>query len=284
MMIQLRNLNKTISRKKILNNLNLDLNGVTGILGPNGAGKSTLMQIIASVEKGDRGSEVAFKTTFKEPTRIGYVPQNFFVYPNLTVQDTLRLLSSLKGFSTLQGIQNLLDKFNLNDYGLVKMKDLSGGVRRRVAIAQALINDPHYLIIDEPTAGLDISECINIRKLLLDISKNTDIIISSHNTEDIELICNHVVVIESGNILYNGTIKDIVDQAKLTPYQTYCTHKELSAVSEAATIIKTLYAGDDFYEVAYLINDNLPLNLSHKSLAKTFTTGYLSLINQEVIY
>ena len=194
-MIQIRNLSKTVKKKKVLDSINADIKGITGIIGPNGAGKTTLMKIIAAVIDGDKNTEINYNNQRNEDYSIGYLPQQFDIYPDLTVINVLTLLARLKNQYDMEYLEELLSNLNLIEYKNQKMKTLSGGTLRRVGVAQALLTKPDFLIIDEPTAGLDILECIKLRTSLLNISKkNIQIVISSHIPEDITSICNHLKI------------------------------------------------------------------------------------------
>lgn len=241
--IKVKNLSRTIKGSKILNNINLEMEGIIGIIGPNGAGKSTLMKIIAGVEIGDSGYSITFNDMERSGVSIGYLPQEFSIFPNLTVWDSLKVLVILKG-GDINEIEELMNIMNLQDYKEKKMKQLSAGVYRRVGIAQALIDNPEYLIIDEPTAGLDIIECIKLRKILLEISSRVHIIISSHLPDDIELICNHIVVINEGEMKFEGPLNEMIQLSDgqifstIAEWQNQLFHEKLNDVIKVKRISK----------------------------------------------
>lgn len=283
-MITIKNLSKTIRGNKILDNLNLQLKGITGIIGPNGAGKSTLMRIIASVEKGDKGSEIIFDKTNNEQIRIGYLPQNFSIYPNLTVYEVLKLLATLKGNFDSAHIEHLIELLNLDNYKNKKMKELSGGTHRRVGIAQALLNKPNYLIIDEPTAGLDIIECIKLRNILLTISEKVeDIIISSHLPEDIEYICNHIVVIEKGQKRFEGSLSEMIQRSENLSYEATIELNDLQKLNTIGEIVKIDKISNRLVKVKFITRKPIADHQLYKPVQPGFLGSYVSLLKGEVV-
>ena len=183
--------------------------GVLGLLGPNGAGKSTLMRILATVT-GATGGSVKWNDTniAKHPDRIrevlGYLPQDFGVYPQLTAQEFLEYLSAAKGLdrkTAKKRIDELLTAVNLNDARKRALGGFSGGMRQRVGIAQALLNDPQVLIVDEPTAGLDPEERVRFRNLLSDLSGERIVILSTHVVSDVEAVATRIAIINHGRLL-----------------------------------------------------------------------------------
>jgi ABC-type multidrug transport system ATPase subunit len=193
-----------------LKNINLNIeNGVLGLLGPNGAGKSTLMRILATITKATDG-----KVTWegidiaKQPNQsrkvLGYLPQDFGVYPNLNAKEFLEYMAAIKGIKKQHAkrrIQELLELVNLHEAGKRPLGGYSGGMRQRIGIAQALLNDPKLLIVDEPTVGLDPEERIRFRNLLSDLSGDRIIIFSTHIVSDIEAIATELAVIAEGCLL-----------------------------------------------------------------------------------
>ncbi|WP_318619356.1 ATP-binding cassette domain-containing protein [Priestia megaterium] len=279
-MIKINNLSKTIKRKKILNNINVELKGITGILGPNGAGKTTLMKILASVEKADNDTEIIYKNKNKKEIKIGFLPQNFYVYPNLTVIHVLKLLSTLKETYDENHLENLLIQLNLTEYRNEKMKNLSGGTLQRVGIAQALLNKPDYLIIDEPTTGLDINECIKLRSILLDISREIDIIISSHIPEDITSICNHLIVIEQGKKIFEGGLERFIEKSIGATYETTIYKSEIVSLNGIGSILKIEQLPGDKVKVRIATQTFLS-DSSFKKVKPDFLSGYVGLLKGE---
>lgn len=213
---------KKFSKKTILNDLSLQISGTYGLLGPNGAGKTTLMRMLATILTADRGTITYGKLDWKSPQEvreiIGYLPQHFSLYPTISVYDCLEHLAILKGIKDKQKrsfeIDHLLEETNLVEVKYKKMNQLSGGMLRRVGIAQALIGNPKILIIDEPTAGLDIEERVRFRRLLRKIAKDKIVIISTHIVEDLESVCDQICMIKNGEVLVAGTIQEVCKRAQ----------------------------------------------------------------------
>lgn len=279
-MITVRNLSKTVRGKKILEDLNLDIKGITGIIGPNGAGKSTLMRILASVDQADQGSEITFSDSAASGS-IGYLPQDFSVYPNLTVFEVLKLLASLKGNVDTDHTNELLDSLHLTVHKNKKIKELSGGTRRRVGIAQALLNKPHYLIIDEPSAGLDILECLNLRNILLRVSERTHIIISSHLAEDIEFICDHIIIIDEGKKKFEGSLDEMKKNIQYHTYEALIEQKNLSSLDEIGEIIKVEKRSQGIIKVQF-VTDKKVNHENFRLIDTGFVAGYVSLLKSEL--
>ena len=186
--------------------------GVVGILGPNGAGKSTLFRMLATVTRPTTGNimwdgeEVrAHPDRFRE--QLGYLPQDFGIYPNLTAVEFLNYLAAARGISgsaASERVTKLLDLVNLSESRKRKLGSMSGGMKQRVGIAQALLNDPQLLIVDEPTAGLDPEERIRFRNLLGELAGDRVVLLSSHIVSDIEAVASSVAVVANGHLLYFG--------------------------------------------------------------------------------
>lgn len=278
-MIQIRNLSKTIKRKKILTDINADLKGITGIIGPNGAGKTTLMKIIATVLNGDKNTEILYSHQNNTNVNIGYLPQQFNIYSELTVIDVLTLLAQLKKVFDEIYINYLLESLNLMDYKHQKMKELSGGTIQRVGIAQALLTKPDYLIIDEPTTALDIKETINLRNTLLNISKqDIEIVISSHIPEDITSICNHLIVIDQGKKIFEGTIDELANYPSYLTYEGIINKSQIPFINQVGIILNVEQLPKEKIRVKLITNqyiDNPVFEIVDKP---DFISGYIALL------
>jgi ABC-2 type transport system ATP-binding protein len=180
--------------------------GVLGLLGPNGAGKTTLMQIIATVTRptaGEirfRGEDIVRRPETLRP-RLGYLPQDFGTYGNLTAEEHLSYFAALKGVHARTRILEMLERVNLHTVGRRRVGDFSGGMKQRLGIAQALINDPDLLIVDEPTAGLDPEERVRFRHLLTDLGHGKLVILSTHIVSDVEPLATRVAVLREGRLI-----------------------------------------------------------------------------------
>ena len=221
-MLSVKNLNKTYSDgTHALRNISLDLpNGMVGLLGPNGAGKSTLMRTLACIQTPDEG-QISFNNidVLKDPMSIrqqlGYLPQDFGVYPHMSCRALLKHLAVLKGISDSAAqrlhIESLVELTNLSDVANKKVSNFSGGMRQRFGIAQALLGDPKLVIMDEPTAGLDPAERHRLHDLLVTISQNKLILLSTHIVEDVENLCQHVTLINRGKVVESDRIEKLVN-------------------------------------------------------------------------
>lgn len=220
-MIEIENISKQFGKKIALKNVNLSFkSGICGLLGQNGAGKTTLMRILATVLEADDGAiRVNGKKYNKEHMRqnIGYLPQQFSMYKGLTVEESLRHISVLKNIANADActeIDKVLEAVNLSERRTNKIGSLSGGMLRRVGIAQALLGNPALLIVDEPTAGLDPEERLRFRDLLSDIGSDRMILISTHIVEDIEAVCDYAGILSNGMVLVQGTLDEIKNTVK----------------------------------------------------------------------
>lgn len=188
--------------------------GVYGLLGANGAGKTTLMRMLCGILTPTSGT-ITFDGTdvSSEEYRaiLGYLPQDFGYYPEFTAMDFLLYLAALKGIPKLQAkrrARELLELVSLQDVSRKKIKTFSGGMKQRLGIAQALLNDPKLLILDEPTAGLDPKERVRFRNLIEQIGKNSIVLLSTHIVSDIEHIADEILMMKDGQLIYQGKWDD----------------------------------------------------------------------------
>ena len=210
---------KKFKDKKAVDNISLELTpGVWGLLGANGAGKTTLMRMIAGIMRPTSG-QVLYDgvpiQTLGEGYRdvFGFLPQEFGFYSEFTVKDYLAYVAALKGLSereSRQRILELLERVSLTDVYNKKIAKLSGGMKRRVGIAQALLNDPEVLILDEPTGGLDPGERVRFRNLLSEFARDRIVLISTHIVPDVEYIATCHAIIKGGRLLATGTTEELV--------------------------------------------------------------------------
>jgi len=184
--------------------------GVTGLLGANGAGKTTLMRMMSGILTPTSGSITADGIpvqTEEYRALLGYLPQDFGYYPEFNAREFVEYIAALKGLEkkkAKQKTEELLEIVGLSDVANKKIKNFSGGMKQRVGIAQALVNDPKILILDEPTAGLDPKERVRFRNLIADIGKDTIVLFSTHIVSDIEHIAGNVLMIRDGQLIHNG--------------------------------------------------------------------------------
>ena len=203
-----RNLSKRYRDKMAVDGVSLQLaEGINGLLGANGAGKTTLMRMLCGILKPTSGN-IALDgvDVSREDYRavLGYLPQDFGYYPDFTGMDFLLYLAALKGMSRSHAKRKaaeLLELVGLSDVGKKKIRTYSGGMKQRLGIAQALLNDPRLLIVDEPTAGLDPKERVRFRNLLTELGKDTIVLLSTHIVSDLEHIANHMLMMSEGRII-----------------------------------------------------------------------------------
>lgn len=193
-------------------------NGVYGLLGVNGAGKTTLMRMLCTLLKPTEGmitlgEKDIFEMGSDYRKLLGYLPQEFGFYPEFTVQDYLLYISTLKGIRKVvakKRIKVLISKVGLSKVANKKMKKLSGGMKRRVGIAQAMLNNPKILILDEPTAGLDPNERIRFRNLISELSEDRLVLLSTHIVSDVEYIANEIWLMKDGKLMQKGTADKLI--------------------------------------------------------------------------
>lgn len=248
--IEIKNLNKFYGRKQALSNVNLTIGqGMFGLLGRNGAGKTTLMKTLATLLNKKSGEITVCGIPIEKTSEIrkitGYLPQDFSMYPGMTVyeaMDYLGILSELDGAIRKKRIPMLLEKVNLSDNSKTKVKALSGGMKRRLGIAQAILHEPKVLIVDEPTAGLDPEERIRFRNLLCDIAEDKIVILSTHIVGDIEATCEKIAILDSGKLLYNGLVNELIETAEGKIFSITVSKKDLPVLKEryAVTSMRTM--------------------------------------------
>ena len=218
--LKITNLTKDFDGFKAVNNFSFSMDcGVYGLLGVNGAGKTTLMRMLTTLMKPSSGQitwdgEDVFAMDGKYRMLLGYLPQDFGYYPDFSVYDYLMYIAALKGIRPAvarQRVKELLKQVGLVKARNKKMKTLSGGMKRRAGIAQAMLNDPKILILDEPTAGLDPSERIRFRNLISELSEDRIVLLSTHIVSDIEYIANDILLMKDGQLVISGTSEDIID-------------------------------------------------------------------------
>lgn len=219
--------------------------GVWGLLGANGAGKTTLMRMIAGIMEPSSGmiyyNGIPIKE-LKESYRnvFGYLPQDFGFYPEFSVKDYLEYVAALKGLTvndSKRKIDELLERLTLSHVKNKKIAKLSGGMKRRVGIAQALLNDPEVLILDEPTSGLDPGERVRFRNLLSEFAHDRIVLISTHIVSDVEYIATQNAIMKNGNLLSTGTTVELVQQVKGKVWSTTIPMSLLSEYESKLPIV-----------------------------------------------
>ena len=193
--------------------------GIYGLLGPNGAGKTTLMRMVCALIRPTEGKilygNMEINNLGEEYRKVlGFMPQNFGYYPNFTTYRYLEYIASIKGLNpnyAKSKINSLLETVGLTEKRKSKVKTLSGGMRQRLGIAQALLNDPHVLILDEPTAGLDPAERVRFRNLISTVSQDKITILSTHIVTDVAHIANKILLMQKGQLEYGGSVENLTN-------------------------------------------------------------------------
>jgi ABC-2 type transport system ATP-binding protein len=223
--------------------------GVLGLLGPNGAGKTTLMQMVATITRPTSG-RILFRdrdiTEHPEDLRacLGYLPQDFGVYDNLSAKEFLSYFAGIKGVFNRQRIQKMLELVNLHSVGSRPVGSFSGGMKQRLGIAQALINDPQLLVVDEPTAGLDPEERVRFRNLLSDIGFGRLVILSTHIVSDIESIATEVAIMRQGRLLACATHEELLKRAAGQVWELVTDSDEFERLRNAAKVSNAVRRAD----------------------------------------
>jgi ABC-type multidrug transport system ATPase subunit len=254
--------------------------GVLGLLGPNGAGKSTLMRILATVTK-STGGRVLWNGTdisvHPDSVRsvLGYLPQDFGVYPNLSAIEFLEYLAAVKGLtasSAKKRIAELLELVNLTEVARRPLGGYSGGMKQRVGIAQALLNDPQLLIVDEPTAGLDPEERVRFRNLLSELSGERIVILSTHIVSDVEAVATDIALISQGRLVTYGAPEELLSAVNGRVWEVVVPSADLAALRQKFLVSSTAHRADGVH--ARVVAD-APPNPSARPLEPSLEDAYL---------
>lgn len=264
MNITIRHLDKYYGRKQALSDVTMTIpKGMFGLLGRNGAGKTTLMKILATLSKKQSGTVEICGIPVENAAEIrritGYLPQEFNMYPGMSVYEAMDYLGVLSGLSKQERrkrIPVLLERVNLQDDRKKKVKALSGGMKRRLGIAQAVIHDPKVLIVDEPTAGLDPEERVRFRNLLSEIAEERIVILSTHITGDIEASCEEIAVLEEGKLLFRGTVEELLRSVRGKVFRAEISRHELDDLKERCIVTSMLTLGNNV--MARFISEQKP--------------------------
>jgi ABC-2 type transport system ATP-binding protein len=254
MELKTENLYKSYRGKEALKGINITLKpGMYGLLGENGAGKSTLMRILATVDFQTKGT-VFFNgndiVSLDEDYRklIGYMPQDFNVHKSFTAKDFLEYIGALKGMSRNvmnKKIPEVLEFVNLLDVANKKVSSFSGGIKRRIGIAQAILDDPKILFFDEPTAGLDAKERIRFSNIISAMSKDKIVLLSTHIVSDIEAMANNLIVIKQGEILKEGDINTMVNELAGKVWEALVDQSMFNELCESRQIVRRKQEGSN---------------------------------------
>lgn len=271
MELNIVNVTKKYPDKTAVNDVSLTLTpGIWGLLGANGAGKTTLMRMIADIIKPTSGEitldGIDIHTLDSKYRDIfGYLPQEFGFYPEFSVRDYLEYISALKGLGkteTSKKIDELLVVLNLAEVEKKKIRKLSGGMKRRVGIAQALINEPKILILDEPTSGLDPGERIRFRNLISEFAKDRIVIISTHIVSDVEYISFKNVIMKEGCIISEGDTEELALNVDNKVFVATVDHSDLYEFENTTRVVNVRNIQDGQIEIRYL-SDNNPYSFAN---------------------
>ncbi len=260
--------------------------GVLGLLGPNGAGKSTLMRILATITKTTEGkvrwNDVDIAELPNELRAVlGYLPQDFGVYPNLSAIEFLEYLAAIKGLDgklARRRIEELLQVVNLVEARKRPLGGYSGGMKQRLGIAQALLNDPHLLIVDEPTVGLDPEERVRFRNLLSDLSGERIVILSTHIVSDVEAAATDIAIIAKGQLLTHSSPEALLQKVEGKVWEWVIASAELSAIKQRHLISSTIRRGDGVH--VRVVAETSPGSAAQNA-APTLEDAYLYFISQQ---
>ncbi len=288
MSLEIKNLNKTYIKgnTKALDSLSTEFtNGVYGVLGPNGAGKSTLMNIIADNIKADSG-QVLYKgqdilKLGKDFRNIlGYMPQQQGIYSSFTGRRFLWYMAALKGIPkkvAKKRIDEVLKLVNLQDQCDKKMGSYSGGMKQRILIAQALLNDPEVILLDEPTAGLDPMERIRIRNFISEIAINKIVIITTHIVSDIQYISKEVLIMKKGKLLLKDSPENIVKSMEGKVFEVNIKEEELENLKSQYNISNIIKTNEGI--IAKIVSEEPPKGLNVTTVKSSLEDTYLYYFN-----
>lgn len=267
MELSIEQVSKQYKDKKAVQGVSLRLtHGVWGLLGANGAGKTTLMRMAAGLLKPDSGRVTydgipieVLKGRYRDV--FGYLPQEFGFYPEFRVRDYLEYVAALKGLPAKRAkekIDRLLEQLTLAEVGKKKISKLSGGMKRRVGIAQALLNDPEVLLLDEPTSGLDPGERIHLRNLISEFARERIVLISTHIVPDVEYIATRNAIMKDGRLVAEGTTEELIRLVEGKVWSSRVPTEELPALERRLRIINLRNEEEGMVSIRYL--GDMPLD------------------------
>lgn len=275
--IEVRNVSKSFRRKKVLQDIDCKLeNGIYGMLGPNGAGKTTLIRCITGLYS--FGGQIKINevdVSRKKSHEIGYLPQKFGVFTELKVKQMMQYFCNIKKVPKKEWkkiIQDCLQKVNLEEQENTVIRKLSGGMIRRLGIAQSLIGDPKVILLDEPTAGLDPEERMRFKTIITNLSKEQIIIVSTHIVEDIEACCDHIIIMDQGRLIKLGDIDEIRNYASGRILEL--TEEQLQQ-SDNILFVEKSYIWDRKKVFRVIMKDTV-----ENALLPTVEDGYLCLLKE----
>ena len=284
MKLEIKNISKTYKKGtvKALDDFSVTLTpGVYGLLGPNGAGKSTLMNIITDNLNADSGEVLYDGENIKKLGKdyrsvLGYMPQQQGLYDDFTLNRFLWYMSALKGLKkkdAKEKITSLLETVNLTESAYKKLGGFSGGMKQRALIAQALLNNPKILILDEPTAGLDPKERIRIRNFISEIAEDKIVLISTHVVSDIEFIAKEIILLKEGKLISHNTCNSLTKEIENKVFEVEIEKEELKYFQENYRVSNLFHSGDKI--TVRIVTDTPPKNYKPKPVPPTLEDLYL---------
>ena len=284
MKLEIKNISKTYKKGtvKALDDFSVTLTpGVYGLLGPNGAGKSTLMNIITDNLNADSGEVLYDGENIKKLGKdyrsvLGYMPQQQGLYDDFTLNRFLWYMSALKGLKkkdVKEKITSLLETVNLTESAYKKLGGFSGGMKQRALIAQALLNNPKILILDEPKAGLDPKERIRIRNFISEIAEDKIVLISTHVVSDIEFIAKEIILLKEGKLISHNTCNSLTKEIENKVFEVEIEKEELKYFQENDRVSNLFHSGDKI--TVRIVTDTPPKNYEPKPVPPTLEDLYL---------
>ena len=282
--LEIKNISKTYKKGtvKALDDFSVTLTpGVYGLLGPNGAGKSTLMNIITDNLNADSGEVLYDGENIKKLGKdyrsvLGYMPQQQGLYDDFTLNRFLWYMSALKGLKkkdAKEKITSLLETVNLTESAYKKLGGFSGGMKQRALIAQALLNNPKILILDEPTAGLDPKERIRIRNFISEIAEDKIVLISTHVVSDIEFIAKEIILLKEGKLISHNTCNSLTKEIENKVFEVEIEKENLKYFQENYRVSNLFHSGDKI--TVRIVTDTPPKNYAPKPVPPTLEDLYL---------
>lgn len=282
MKLEVKNLSKNYGDIQALNNVSIELeNGIYGFLGPNGAGKSTLINLLTDNVKRETGEilwngKEILKLGKEYRSILGYMPQEQGDYEDFTAGAFLMYMAQIKGIGKKEAakrITELLEVVNLENNRNDKIGGFSGGMRQRLMLAQALLNDPKLLILDEPTAGVDPQERIRIRNFISELSKDRIVILATHIISDVEAIAKEIVLLKRGNIISKGSPAELLKIMESKVFEIYVTDGELKKLQQQYVISNLKNSADGL--IARVIAEEPPEQYNFKAIDPSLEDLYL---------